>query len=191
MKKGFSLLELMVAVGILVLLFGLAFGMFNLSGLGWDTHNVQLKLQQEARRGMEAMVRELYLTNSSRITVDTINNIITFKVPVIIPTDESNPQDIYDPAGNIRWGAETNTTYSIRYSRNATRQLIREIINPSGGTISSRVSANDVQSLVFTPLPTVVQPQSLNINITCQKPLRLGSTTQLTATSESRVTFRN
>jgi len=198
MKKGFTLLEIMITLGILGIVLGIAFSMFDMSNLGWNTHNIQVELQQEARMGMEAMAKDLYLTDSGQITVDTISNIITFKVPVIIDTDETIPKDIYDTLGNIRWGAKVNDSdtygiesYSIRYSRNTnTNQLIRDIIDSSSTTISSRVCANNLQALVFSPTPAS-PPTTLSITITCQRPSRPGSTTLLTATLISRVTFRN
>lgn len=192
-RAGFTLLEIIVTISILTILFGAALGMFNLGNLSWDTHNIQLDLQRETRRGMEKMLQELYQTTSNQITVDTINNRITFKVPVVIAGDESNPQDIYDAQGNIRWGANGSINNSIRYSRSInTSQLIREIIDGSGAVVSSAVYANNVGAIVFTPVPLPpALPDRLSIKISCQKPLRPGSTTIISTDLQSQVTFRN
>jgi len=190
MKRAFTLIELMVAVGILALLLSLAFSMFNMGNLGLDTSRIQLRLQQEARRGMEAMVRDLYQASATNLTVDLIGNRVIFKVPVVVSPDT----DIYDENGNIRWGAEGNANHSIRYSREgSSRQLIREIIDDAtNNVITTVVCANNLQQLRLRRFPNPPQQiRGLIITITCQKYLRGNSGTQLSAELESQVSFRN
>lgn len=191
MKKGFTLLEVMVVIGILAILLSFTFGMFNVGNLGWDIHNIRIRLQQEARRGMDSMVNELYQTASGQITVDEGVNVIIFKVPVIVPPDT----DIYDANGNIRWGTEGDTGRSISYYRDRnTNQLIRAIINDATGVeLSREVFANYLGNLRFRRQPTGAAnpPISLIITLTCQKTVRPGSPDMISVDLESRVTFRN
>ena len=186
MKKGYSLVEILVVAGLLALVVGLVLSMSNTSNLSWDTHNIQLELQQKARFGIEKMVEELYQVSSSNITV--AGNITTFKIPVIVPPDT----DIYnDTTGDVTWGAEGNVSRSIRY-RNVSNQLVREIINDATSVVmSTQVCANNVTAMVLVPTPSSF-PETLNINITCSKPLRPGAgATNITTNLESQVTFRN
>ncbi len=189
MRRGFTLLEMLMAIGIFMILIGITFTALNTSNVSWDAHNVRLDVQQEARRGVEAVASDLYQTASGQISVTSGNTVITFKVPVVVGGDT----DIYDASGNINWGADASTANSIRYSRNAaTSQLIREIVDGAGNTISSRVAANFVNTVLFDPQPAAPsQPTALIINITCQKPLRPGAATNITQSLQSRITFRN
>lgn len=193
MKNGFTLLELIIVLGIIIILFGLAFNMLDVTNLGWDTQNVQVELQQEARRGLDSMLGELYQTNTTQVNLEDINGdgtfgAVSFRVPVVITGDT----DIYTPVGNIRWGAVSNENFRIRYSVNqANRQLIREILDAASTPVpgSSSVCANNVQSLIL--IPGAMPPETLLVRIISQKPIRPGSNRQLSATFESRITFRN
>lgn len=192
MRKGFSLIELIVAFGILAILTGLIFSMMDVANLGWDTQSVQMELGQEARRGLESVVRDLYQTGSTQLNLDPEGdgsyNSIIYKLPVIIATDT----DIYDDAGHIRWGAGGIENYWFRFRvDNVTRQLIKDVVNT--GLVSqagtSQVCANNVSALTF--LPNMLPPQNVVVTIVCQKPLRPGVARQLTSTLDTRVTFRN
>jgi hypothetical protein len=196
MKKGYTLLEFMTVVGLCVLFFALTFGMFYTTNLSWDVHNLELELQQEERKGMEAMVREMYQTNSNHIqlSLDPDGDDRFFVADLMVPVIISSDTDVYDESGNIRWGADGNhQNYWIRYYVNTTsRQLLREVLDNTKNTTGiSRVYANNIASVLFDPTPdSPALPEMLTIRITGQKPLRSGSA-PLSTTLVSDVTFRN
>jgi len=192
MRKGFSLVELIVSFGILAILTGLIFSMMDVANLGWDTQSVQMELAQDVRRGLESVVRDLYQTSSTKLNLDPEGdgayNSIIYRLPVIIAADT----DIYDDAGNIRWGANGIENYWFRFRvDNTTHQLIKDVVDTGfvsqAGT--SQVCANNVSTLTF--LPNVLPPQNVVVTILCQKPLRPGVNRQLSSTLDTRVTFRN
>lgn len=188
MKKGYTLIEILVVVGILAILSGLVFSMMGSGNLAWNAQNIKLELQQKARIAMEYMVEDLYQTTPNQLSLANGNTIVIFKVPVIVPPDT----DIYDAGGDITWGALSNITYSIRYSRNAGNQLVRDVIDPSSAVMNTKICANNVTALQFSPQPLApALARTVNITITCSRPLRVGATTNVTTDLQSQVTLRN
>ena len=86
-KKGFSLIELMVVVVILVLIVLGLVTFFTGGARSWITGQGQLQAQRNARQSMDIMVREIREGNSiesgSNATSITINYLDSFgKIPV-------------------------------------------------------------------------------------------------------------
>lgn len=191
-KRGFSLIELIVVIGIMAILTGLIFSMMDVANLGWDTQSVQMELAQETRRGLEAIVSDLYQTGSTQLNLDPEGDgsydSIIYKLPAIIAPDT----DIYDDTGHVRWGASGVETFWFRFRvDNVTRQLIKDVVD--AGFVSqagtARVCANNVEALTF--LPNTLPPNNVVVTIVCQKPLRPGAARELTSSLDTRVTFRN
>lgn len=188
MKKGYSLLEVLIVAGLIVVVTVVILNMSNAFNLSWDTQNVRMELDQQARRGIDEMIRDLYQATSDQTTVNA--NSINFRLPVVINDNPPNPPDIYDADGDIHWGASGSTANSITYRINS-GQLVRDVVS-GVGVISTRVCANNVTSLNLSQQPLSPQlPRNIAISITCQKPVRRGSPTLVNVTLQSQVTLRN
>lgn len=188
MKKGYSLLEVLIVAGLIAVVTAAILNMSNTFNLSWDTQNVRMELDQQARRGMDEMIRDLYQATSGQTTVNA--NSVNFRLPVVINDDSPNPPDIYDAQGNIHWGAGGVVGDSITY-RITSGQLVRDVVRGIN-VISTRVCANNVASLNLSQQPLSPQlPRNIVISIICQKPVRRGSPTLVNATLQLQVTLRN
>ena len=190
MKKGYSLLEVLIVAGLIVVVTALLLNMSNTFNLSWDVQNVKMELDQQARRGIDEMIRDLYEATSTSGQTTVTANSVNFRVPVVVDDTPPDPPDIYDVNGDIHWGAEGVVGDNIRYRVNS-GQLVREVISGTS-IISSRVCANNVTSLSFTQQPPSPQfPRAIAVSITCEKPVRRGSLTLANSTMQSQVTLRN
>jgi len=75
--KGFTLIELMIVILIFSIMLGAAYSVLTMGRTSWQTGDIQIELQQEARNAMDQMVKEL--RESGR---NTISNIYQFVDPI-------------------------------------------------------------------------------------------------------------
>ena len=59
MKKGFSLIELMIAVLMFSILLGATYSVLSMSRASFQTGDTQLAVQQEARKAIDKVTREI------------------------------------------------------------------------------------------------------------------------------------
>jgi len=127
--RGFSLIEVLVSFGILIIVFAGVFAVLNVGQMNFGTGMASLDLQQQARQAMDGMTREIRQSKPGNITINPDGGAINFTVPINITT---NP-----------------ITYSsvINYYLNATsNQLVR--VHPAG-TPPGKILANDITNLSF------------------------------------------
>lgn len=109
--KGFTLVELMVVFLIFTIIMGAIFAVLTMGRTSWYSGNTQVEMQQETRRGMDSMVRELRQSGSTTIVGvpadGNFYNSITFRVP----QDADGDGDVLDVSGNVEWGNQI--TYSL------------------------------------------------------------------------------
>ena len=74
MKKGLTLVELLVALAILTLVVGGIFCMTNMGYFTYSSESTLMDLMQQARNGMDRMVREIRA--SSAVTLPTSDKVI-------------------------------------------------------------------------------------------------------------------
>ena len=211
--QGFTLVELLVVVVI----FGGIMGALLISFLtGQSTYfsaDAYIQVQQEARRGLDTMIREMRETRATAgqqryycvPTADcsVASNTIVFQVP----TDVDGDGDVIDGTGAVEWGAGVeggvNLLGCIRYTLgpgpNGTQQIQRSRFANAvvaGGQLTScntatgtmRVLANTVTVLTFTFLP----PRGLAIAVTAQQNAQVtGGQRPLLMAINGRVQFRN
>lgn len=76
-QSGFSLVELLVAMGLLVILLAGVFGILSVSVSSWMQGSSKTEVQQVARQAMDAMVREIQYAssitrnNAASLTIDS------------------------------------------------------------------------------------------------------------------------
>ena len=155
-RKGLSLVELMVTMGIMVIIGGILARFFVLGGAAWHSGDAEIQADQEARKGIVSMARELRQGSSTSLTnmsgtayVFTTNsanpinyNSIVFRV---VTVDASNNNygaygSVITPAGTPKWS--NPITYYVNNN-----QLIR-LQNVAGVNVA-KVLANNVTGLTF------------------------------------------
>ena len=153
--KGFTLVEILVSVFILSLLIGGLFLVLNIGNLTYNTDNCILDLQQNARRGMEWMVRDLREGSSLPGAVN-------------IPASPGNTQVTFDTL------TETGITYSLD---SVNHRITRVCVNPPDGP---RILANNIDDLRFTRNAdllrievTAVNPQRTDLSFFLREQVRL------------------
>ncbi len=123
--RSFTLLELLISLTIFGAIFAGIFWILYVSDMNWSSDGALLELQQESRRGIEGMIREIRKAKPEDVIITNGGQNIQFRVPIDITVSPI----IY--------------SQDIIYSLNS-NQIIRE--HPANTT---SVLANDVTSLNF------------------------------------------
>ncbi|MGE5279580.1 MAG: prepilin-type N-terminal cleavage/methylation domain-containing protein [Deltaproteobacteria bacterium] len=166
MKSGFTLVELMVVVLLTSVVMSALFMVMSSGRSAWFEADTQVAVQQELRKAMREMTRELSMSGASQVSVaddSSIDTSISFNI--------SNGSTA---GGGINWIGPIN--YSV-----SAGQLLR--INGS----DTRVLANNVSSLAF--LRASSPSRLLHINATVAKNTVGGRT--INVTHEAAVFLRN
>jgi prepilin-type N-terminal cleavage/methylation domain-containing protein len=134
--KGFTLVEVLVAVGILSFFIFSIFAVMDVGRASWFTGSLATEVHREIIKPFTIMEKELRETKASQISMGSgeASASITFKVP----EDIDNDGDVLDATGNIEWSG--NITYALNSSNQITRTA-------SGAT---SILANSITSLLFT-----------------------------------------
>jgi prepilin-type N-terminal cleavage/methylation domain-containing protein len=106
-QAGFTLVELVVAMGLLVLLMAGVFGLLQISLTSWLQGSSKTEVQQVARQALDSMAREIQYASSitrnsaSSITFTTVQAGVSKTINYYLDTT-TNPQIIYrnDGTGN-------------------------------------------------------------------------------------------
>ena len=171
--KGFTLIEVIVALSIFTLMILAIFGIMDLGRSSWFTGNLAVEVHQEIIKSFMTMEKELRETASSQISLasGTNSSSITFRVP----QDNDGDGDVLDASGNIEWSGD------VTYALNANGQITRT----ASGAVS--VLANSIISLRFTRPVTPVD--ILQVDITARKTSALGR--QIQETGQIKIKMRN
>lgn len=145
--RGFSLVEVMVTILIFSLIFAAVFMLLTGGEASWYTGDVQIELNQEIRKALLTVNKELRQTASSVISDVPADGDYYTSITFRIPEDIDGDGDVISAIGTIEWSD------NINYSLNANNQIIRSV----SGTPQA-VLANNISELTFTrPNPRVVQ----------------------------------
>lgn len=146
-RRGFTLVEIMVALALFSILILVASRIFQNSqeSLDWNYHT--LSLQKELRRTLSTMSQELRESSPSSPTpITTGSNTITFEIPATV-------------SGNAITGW-TQITYALSSNNTVTRTA-------NGQTTSI---GNNVTALNFLyPVNAVTAPRTMQIQITANQ----------------------
>lgn len=166
MKKGFTLIEILVSIAILSIVIAGIFAVLNIGDMTWHSDMGLVDLQQQARQAMDSMVREIRQTNTNPVE-GNISIVLASEITFSIP-----PQNYGDAwIGPIRYYLDTQKD-----------QIIREY--PTGTT---KVLANDINSLNFSLSGNVI-----TIQLSAEKTVRNRVLSfPLTGTLTEQIKLRN
>lgn len=193
-NSGFTFIEVMITLLVFSIISLALWAVLSTGKHAWHIGKTQIELQQETRKAMDWITKELRQSGSAHVQISGLGTTITFQVPV----DWDNDGDIVDADGNIEWGADGNENWAIQYLLNNNRWLLRRTLDayPNGNQIGmDKILADSIRSdtpppnaLMFTGIPAGA-PTVIEIEISAQKsaiPRQL-----IQATLGSQVTLRN
>lgn len=134
-QKGFTLVEVMVAMIIAAMIVGAVYRVMRSSQVQMESSEIKMTIQDSAREGLYKMVQELRLSAPSKVTISPDGMSVQFFVPA-----GNSP---LDSDYRIDWNNAHQITYALGGDDN--KQLIRTNAN----TGESKILANDVASLAF------------------------------------------
>jgi prepilin-type N-terminal cleavage/methylation domain-containing protein len=169
---GYTLIEMLIVLAIVSFLFSAVFGVLNIGNTSFSTGSARQTVENQARQGLDHMLRELYETNGGRIVLSDANSVITFKLPVS-----------FDGSGNLLWGAEGIDNYKIKYLVDSNK-LVRKVLDSTDNLISQKVLAVDIESLLFA-----LDISRLTITLNAKK--KVTGTNYVTASVSTKIAFRN
>ncbi|UCB56564.1 MAG: prepilin-type N-terminal cleavage/methylation domain-containing protein [Candidatus Omnitrophota bacterium] len=169
-RAGLTLVEVMVVIFTFAVVLGAIYGVLTAGRQSWFTNTAEVELQQEVRRAMDWMSRELRRSGSSQVNIAPDGS-LTLQVAI-----NDNPD----------WGAEGNAGWYIKYSL-SNGEVLREVFD--GADVEQvnleRALTNNVSALSFT----AVSASEIRIDITAQKDILQGRTIQ--SSLNFQVTLRN
>jgi prepilin-type N-terminal cleavage/methylation domain-containing protein len=144
-QPAFTLVELLVVSAVMSIVMGALFTSLLIGRSSYVTGDAYVQVQQEARRALDIMGREL---RAAQVTADPAGG-STLDFQAALGYNLTGVPGC--PADAICWGAVDQAgvphfNWSVRYSMNGS-QLVREIHNP--GVVSSTVMSNNVQQATF------------------------------------------
>lgn len=124
--KGFTLLEVMVVVGISAFIMAVMYGTLTTARRSWLTADALITVRQDAQLGLDNMVRELRLASFATVSAD--NRTVNFRTP--IDADGDGFVDLIPSTSTVIYGAENNAGWSIEYQIDTVNnQIIRRVLN--------------------------------------------------------------
>ena len=170
-QRGFTMLEMMVVVGISTMI---AYAMFLAMRTGdrqLEVAELKMNIQDSAREGLYKMVQEVRMSAPNRITMGAGCTTLTFNIP-----DPNNP--VNPLTYEVNWPG-----HQISYAL-TNGQIIRNNVTLG----SSTVLANDVTAISFTTdttspftCSTTAAPELITVVMSVQRALKNGRLVPATA----------
>jgi len=136
MKKGFSLIELLVVVAIFSALFAAILTVQSTSDNAWRIGRNKLIEQQDARRALDDIARLLKQSNANWVISGTSYNLAI--------SEQNTRIDFYNPLFDNQGGVSGLYKVTYKLDPGNSRQLIKKI-----GNANSVVVANEVENIYF------------------------------------------
>lgn len=133
---GFTLIELMVVIGLFAIISYVTFLMQRLGNEQAQTSQLKMTIQNATREGLYKMVQELRLSAPDHFPAGAAGNSIQFDIP-----DPNNP---VDANFNVNWTGAHRIQYALGGLNG--QQIIRTNLTLN----TTAIIANDVVSLNFT-----------------------------------------
>lgn len=146
-KKAFSLLEVLISVAIFLIIASAMFALLTSGRKAFDMGAAQIDVEQEARRALDYMSKELRQSSDSKINgvaKGANGNTIIFEIPYDIDNDGDVIDDL---SGGIEWSNDAGGIGTITYTYMGVTNQITRSLSISGEQI---VLASDISSLNFS-----------------------------------------
>ncbi len=211
MKKGFTLVELMIVVVILAIMIGGAYFALTTGESTWFSTDASITVQQNLRQTVEKMTRELTESglDQNGVAQYTVNDgtgvngsdTIRFSIPVICHTGDNvidANTDVAHWGAPLTWGCTSSSCMDaddvcatveykyVYYLLGNNNQLLRRVLNPGGVTIREDILADGILDLQMTVSADL---KVITLNITAQKNSALNRL--ITAATSIQVFLRN
>ena len=174
-ERGFTLMEMMVAVGLSTMVGMVLFTSVRYGNEQVDTREARMTMQDNAREGMYKMLQELRQSGPSKITVGT--GYIQFQIP--------DPSSLVTTSYAVNWTNAHTIKYSVGGTNNT--QLIRQDVTSN----KTAVVANNITGLTFSGSPSSA-PTVVTATMSIQKTLSNGRVMPIQAmTLTSQAEIRN
>lgn len=192
-QRGYTMPEMLLSTGIMVFLLAVVFLLLTRSQGAFFDGDTNIDIRNQIRKAMARMSTEIRQTgyNSAAVAQFFISNgtgvgssdIFTFSIPVLCASTMTTILNSSgDPAywgAPLTWGCTTSSCMdsnnsctileykSIRYQRNASNELVREVLNIANTVVSSSVLAKDISDFQLTSGGT--NNREITITLTGQK----------------------
>ncbi|MBI4355344.1 MAG: hypothetical protein HY597_02685 [Candidatus Omnitrophica bacterium] len=174
-RAGFSLTEVMVGMGVLILLLGGIYIVVLAGQRSYDVGDTRIRVNQEARRALDAMAKELRTAGRASILFT-----------------DGDADALLDPGDSLAFSVVTGMVGGVQqlstlivYSLGGVNNL--QLLRTQDGV--SRVLANDVQQVSYQPTPAVGLPTTATLVILTRRSSLAGQS--LSEQLQSQVFFRN
>jgi prepilin-type N-terminal cleavage/methylation domain-containing protein len=194
-KRGFSLIELLVALAIMSIISGAIYGVFSVSSRSYTTQGVTADVQQSVRAAMEVMLQDI---RAAGLDPTSSGN---FGIELAETTKLRFTSDSID-AGLGDFNGELDDTNSERITYVLQGTQLDQILYETTASEDNGPLISDVQNLSFTyfdadgndlgsPVPPLqlADIQTINVSITVEEPA--GRDTAVSRTLTKRVKCRN
>lgn len=171
-KRGLTLVELMISLGILMTISSLMLVVTGTGRVSWSVAAAKLYLTSQARQASTIIQQELSLSEyATRVVIPSDGKSIRFSIPLVKAGGVDDEALDVTNTGDLKWGdgVEGHEGYSIEYFiPDGTTDLIRRILNANSppAEISRRIIAHNVQSFsISSPLNTRQYLIAINFSI--------------------------
>jgi len=164
-RGGFSFAEILIVIVISTFLMGAMYTVLLTGRNSWEINRDRVEIQQEIRKGLDWIRKDLRQAGLSTVTGVTANGVPNTSIVFQTPSGVS--------AGSVTWAP------TIQYSVNA-NQLIR-----TTGAATNRVIAINISAIQFSR--TAANPSLVNISITGQKNTPQHGLITMTVTAQERM----
>ncbi len=140
-RRGFSLIEVMVSMGILAVIIMLLSSTVGSGRIPWAQTSAQIQLAAVARQASLQINRELMMSTPSRVFLTTDRQSIRFCIPLVDAQGDMRRST----GGDILWGDGDTENNFIRYLMRDNR-LVRQSLNAGLFVQEEQVVGEHLQS---------------------------------------------
>ena len=209
-KRGFSLVELMVSMGILVAMMGSVFLTMLAGRASWFETDVQMQLRESIRRAEIKLSKELHETGAKsgtmRLTLQdgagvNSSDVIRFSIPVICESGGTIMDvngDVANWGAPLTWGCTSSTCMdadddcstvdyeALEYRINSSNQLVRRVLDDYSVTFREDVFATNI-----TDFQVVIDASQTVATVTLSASMQSNVGRQLSVNNTVVVRLRN
>ncbi|MFA5259626.1 MAG: type II secretion system protein [Candidatus Omnitrophota bacterium] len=159
LRQGFTLLELMISLTILMTISSLMLIVTGSGRVSWSVAAAKLYLASQERQASNVIQQELSLSEyGSRFSIPADKKSVRFSIPLVKAGGTDDEALDITATGDLKWGdgVEGHEGYSIEYFiPDDTTDLVRRVLNTSAVEVSRRIIARNVQSFsIASPVNT-------------------------------------